>query len=250
MLPAGKDKIKDFPVVITSYEIIIADSKFLQKYPWTYIAVDEGHRLKNFNCRLLRELRCFSASNKLLLSGGVNLGHTAHGLSWVAAHTGLNARYSIARKADMGSHLLASRPALFLVLGACCALGSSQRLDRLCLQCKLPCFRASISCRHVCARTSQGLLTAQMGIGTLTGMLHISSSCDACNKMLFPGLLIIIRALHVSVADHKHTGCCCRQQCRAQNLTRLEHAPQAASTDRLSRSNHYLCLQALPCRTT
>ena len=71
MFPAGKDKILQFPVVITSYEIIIADSKFLQKYPWTYIAVDEGHRLKNFNCRLLRELRCFSASNKLLLSGGM-----------------------------------------------------------------------------------------------------------------------------------------------------------------------------------
>eukprot|EP00891_Asterochloris_glomerata_P009348 jgi/Astpho2/9348/e_gw1.00142.54.1_t len=68
-MPTSKDKILEFPVVITSYEIIIADSKFLQKYPWTYIAVDEGHRLKNFNCRLLRELRCFSASNKLLLSG-------------------------------------------------------------------------------------------------------------------------------------------------------------------------------------
>lgn len=85
MLPAGKDKILEFPVVITSYEIIIADSKFLQKYPWTYIAVDEGHRLKNFNCRLLRELRCFSASNKLLLSGEAALGHAGHELYRVAA---------------------------------------------------------------------------------------------------------------------------------------------------------------------
>ena len=131
MLPAGKDKIKDFPVVITSYEIIIADSKFLQKYPWTYIAVDEGHRLKNFNCRLLRELRCFSTSNKLLLSGGDTPSHTGHKLYWVAAPRSLNAPCSIVRKADGGSNLLASRPADLLMLGGCCALGSSQRLHRL-----------------------------------------------------------------------------------------------------------------------
>ena len=31
--------------------------------------VDEGHRLKNFNCKLLRELRQIPVNNKLLLSG-------------------------------------------------------------------------------------------------------------------------------------------------------------------------------------
>lgn len=41
----------DFPVIITSYEIVIADSKFLSKYNFKYVVVDEGHRLKNFNCR-------------------------------------------------------------------------------------------------------------------------------------------------------------------------------------------------------
>jgi len=59
----------DFPVVVSSYEIIIADRKFLQRYDWKYIIVDEGHRLKNFNCRLIRELRQLPVGNKLLLTG-------------------------------------------------------------------------------------------------------------------------------------------------------------------------------------
>ena len=58
-----------FPVVVTSYEIVIADSKLLQRYKWKYVVVDEGHRLKNFNCKLLRELRQIPVDNKLLLTG-------------------------------------------------------------------------------------------------------------------------------------------------------------------------------------
>ena len=60
---------KEFPVIITSYEIVIADIKFMQKFTWKYIVVDEGHRLKNFDCKLLRELRTLNTSNKLILSG-------------------------------------------------------------------------------------------------------------------------------------------------------------------------------------
>ena len=59
----------DFPVIVTSYEIVIADSKLLQRYKWKYVVVDEGHRLKNFNCKLLRELRQIPVDNKLLLTG-------------------------------------------------------------------------------------------------------------------------------------------------------------------------------------
>ena len=58
-----------FPVVITSYEIVLADIKFMQKVKWNYIIVDEGHRLKNWNCKLLRELRTLPSANKLILSG-------------------------------------------------------------------------------------------------------------------------------------------------------------------------------------
>lgn len=68
-MPCAGRATEKFPVVVTSYEIVIADSKLLQRYKWTYIVVDEGHRLKNFNCKLLRELRQIPVNNKLLLSG-------------------------------------------------------------------------------------------------------------------------------------------------------------------------------------
>ena len=59
----------DFPVIVTSFEIAMADIKPLSRYSYKYIVVDEGHRLKNFNCRLLRELKTLDVQNKLLLTG-------------------------------------------------------------------------------------------------------------------------------------------------------------------------------------
>ncbi|KAK6343355.1 hypothetical protein TWF730_010946 [Orbilia blumenaviensis] len=59
----------DFPIVCTSYEIIMNDRKYLAAYDWKYIVVDEGHRLKNFNCRLVKELEKYPSANRLLLTG-------------------------------------------------------------------------------------------------------------------------------------------------------------------------------------
>lgn len=59
----------DFPVVCTSYEICMNDRQFLSKYQWKYIIVDEGHRLKNFNCRLIKELMTYNSANRLLMTG-------------------------------------------------------------------------------------------------------------------------------------------------------------------------------------
>ena len=59
----------DFPVIITSYEIVMNDKKFLANYQWRYIIVDEGHRLKNMNCRLIKELMSYNSANRLLLTG-------------------------------------------------------------------------------------------------------------------------------------------------------------------------------------
>lgn len=58
-----------FPVIVTSYEVAMNDRKLLSKYKWKYIVVDEGHRLKNFDCKLLRELKQVPADNTLLLTG-------------------------------------------------------------------------------------------------------------------------------------------------------------------------------------
>ncbi|XP_045926765.1 lymphoid-specific helicase [Micropterus dolomieu] len=57
------------PVVVTSFEISMIDRKFLQRFHWKYLIVDEGHRIKNLNCRLVRELKMLPTDNKLLLTG-------------------------------------------------------------------------------------------------------------------------------------------------------------------------------------
>ncbi|KAK1166341.1 lymphocyte-specific helicase [Acipenser oxyrinchus oxyrinchus] len=57
------------PVVITSFEIAMRDRRSLQHCYWKYLIVDEGHRIKNMNCRLIQELKQFNSDNKLLLTG-------------------------------------------------------------------------------------------------------------------------------------------------------------------------------------
>lgn len=56
-------------VVITSYEIIIRDADFIMNKEWKFLIVDEGHRLKNVNCKLIQELKRINTSNRLLLTG-------------------------------------------------------------------------------------------------------------------------------------------------------------------------------------
>ncbi|KAG8062399.1 hypothetical protein GUJ93_ZPchr0003g17319 [Zizania palustris] len=59
----------DFPLIVTSYEMAMFDAKLLAHYKWKYVVVDEGHRLKNSKCLLLRELKRIPMDNKLLLTG-------------------------------------------------------------------------------------------------------------------------------------------------------------------------------------
>ncbi|KAF4001245.1 SNF2 N-terminal domain family protein [Saccharomyces cerevisiae] len=56
-------------IVITSYEIILRDTDLIMSQNWKFLIVDEGHRLKNINCRLIKELKKINTSNRLLLTG-------------------------------------------------------------------------------------------------------------------------------------------------------------------------------------
>ncbi|KAL6072288.1 Transcription activator BRG1 [Balamuthia mandrillaris] len=56
-------------VVVTSYEVIMKDARFLRSKSWKYLVVDEGHRLKNMECKLIKELKTYNSSNRLLLTG-------------------------------------------------------------------------------------------------------------------------------------------------------------------------------------
>ncbi|CAG8584379.1 3052_t:CDS:10 [Ambispora gerdemannii] len=70
MIKGNVDKVDaKFPIVVTSYEIAMRDRKYLQKLNWKYLVIDEGHRIKNYNCKLLKELRLYSSANRLLLTG-------------------------------------------------------------------------------------------------------------------------------------------------------------------------------------
>ena len=58
-----------FDVLLTTYEIIIADSSVLSCIPWAAIVVDEAHRLKNATSRLTMELFKFKRDHVVLLTG-------------------------------------------------------------------------------------------------------------------------------------------------------------------------------------
>ncbi|KAH7325155.1 P-loop containing nucleoside triphosphate hydrolase protein [Rhizoctonia solani] len=58
-----------FPVIVTTYDMVIRDRIHLSKYAWKYIVVDEGHRLKNMNSKLIQELKQYSSANRLILTG-------------------------------------------------------------------------------------------------------------------------------------------------------------------------------------
>ncbi|RHZ16106.1 hypothetical protein DYB37_008563 [Aphanomyces astaci] len=70
-LKRGTQTNPDFPVIITSYEVIIRDASSFNAmgYVWKFMIIDEGHRLKNMNCLLMRELKKCRSENRLLLSG-------------------------------------------------------------------------------------------------------------------------------------------------------------------------------------
>lgn len=54
---------------ISSYEVALNDAKkHFRSYNWKYLVVDEGHRLKNSNCKLVKALKFINVENKLLLT--------------------------------------------------------------------------------------------------------------------------------------------------------------------------------------
>ncbi|EME47150.1 hypothetical protein DOTSEDRAFT_77542 [Dothistroma septosporum NZE10] len=60
---------ESFPVICTSYEICMNDRKHLAHLGWKFIIIDEGHRIKNMDCRLIRELQSYQSANRLLITG-------------------------------------------------------------------------------------------------------------------------------------------------------------------------------------
>ncbi|XP_062096560.1 protein CHROMATIN REMODELING 4 isoform X3 [Humulus lupulus] len=58
-----------FNVLLTTYEMVLADSSHLRGVPWEVLIVDEGHRLKNSGSKLFSLLNTFSFQHRVLLTG-------------------------------------------------------------------------------------------------------------------------------------------------------------------------------------
>lgn len=56
-------------VVVTSYEMVLKPNTPLGSTPFDTLIVDEAHRLKNTDCKLIRTLRRFKADSRILLTG-------------------------------------------------------------------------------------------------------------------------------------------------------------------------------------
>lgn len=42
-----EDDFKSPPVILTTYDTVLMDIKYLKQHRWQYIIIDEGHRIKN-----------------------------------------------------------------------------------------------------------------------------------------------------------------------------------------------------------
>jgi SNF2 family DNA or RNA helicase len=60
-----------FDILVTTYEFLMNkhDRPRLSKIKWAHLIIDEGHRIKNANCKLNTDLKQYSAKNRLLLTG-------------------------------------------------------------------------------------------------------------------------------------------------------------------------------------
>ncbi|TMW56968.1 hypothetical protein Poli38472_002893 [Pythium oligandrum] len=61
--------IYKFNVLVTSYQTLMADAEYLDTIRWRYIVIDEAHKLKNREAKLLQCLHNFSWDSCLLMTG-------------------------------------------------------------------------------------------------------------------------------------------------------------------------------------
>ncbi|KAA0719516.1 Chromodomain-helicase-DNA-binding protein 8 [Triplophysa tibetana] len=58
-----------FDALITTFEMILSDCPELKEISWRCVVIDEAHRLKNRNCKLLDSLKMLDVEHKVLLTG-------------------------------------------------------------------------------------------------------------------------------------------------------------------------------------
>jgi SNF2 family DNA or RNA helicase len=67
-----RDTISDeskWEVLVTTYEMVLAEKGALKKINWKYIIIDEAHRIKNDESKLSVVVRTLKSENRLLITG-------------------------------------------------------------------------------------------------------------------------------------------------------------------------------------
>lgn len=57
----------DFPIIVTTYYMVMSDKEWLAHYKWKYVVVDQSHQMKKRECELSEELKHRPWDDKLLL---------------------------------------------------------------------------------------------------------------------------------------------------------------------------------------
>lgn len=60
---------KSYDAILTTYEMCLFAKNYFKEVHWSYIVIDEAHRLKNENSQLSKMVRMFKFKHRLLLTG-------------------------------------------------------------------------------------------------------------------------------------------------------------------------------------
>jgi SWI/SNF-related matrix-associated actin-dependent regulator of chromatin subfamily A member 5 len=69
LCPGQRDEERSWNVCVTTYEVCNMDRNVLNKFAWSYLIIDEAHRLKNEASTFSRTIRTFETRYRLLLTG-------------------------------------------------------------------------------------------------------------------------------------------------------------------------------------
>lgn len=67
--PGQHDTDRSWHVCVTTYEVCNIERNVLTKFAWSYLIIDEAHRLKNEASTFSKTIRTFETRYRLLLTG-------------------------------------------------------------------------------------------------------------------------------------------------------------------------------------
>jgi SWI/SNF-related matrix-associated actin-dependent regulator of chromatin subfamily A member 5 len=69
--PGQRDEDRSWHVCVTTYEVCNIEKNVLNKFAWSYLIIDEAHRLKNEASTFSKTVRAFETRYRILLTGYV-----------------------------------------------------------------------------------------------------------------------------------------------------------------------------------